>query len=76
MPRATISGFLEYLYRLYPEHDARSDGDLLERFVALRDNAAFTSLVRRHGRLVENVCRRILDDPHSAEDCLILVSTA
>jgi RNA polymerase sigma factor (sigma-70 family) len=45
-----------------------SDLELLGRFASDRDEAAFTVLVRRHGRLVTGVCRRILHDSHHAED--------
>ena len=48
-----------------------SDGDLLERFAARRDDAAeaaFAALVSRHGPMVRGVCRRLLADPHDAED--------
>jgi RNA polymerase sigma factor (sigma-70 family) len=45
-----------------------SDGALLQRFAADRDQSAFTALVQRHGRLVLNVCQRVLGDFHAAQD--------
>ncbi len=46
----------------------RSDADLLRRFAAGRDDAAFAELVRRHGPLVLGVCRRVVTDRHLADD--------
>src|SRR5581483_6806826 len=45
-----------------------TDPDLLHRFAAARDEAAFAELVRRHGPLVLGVCRRVVPDDHLAED--------
>jgi RNA polymerase sigma factor (sigma-70 family) len=44
------------------------DGDLLARFVAERDEAAFSALVYRHGPMVLGVCRRLLAHRQDAED--------
>jgi RNA polymerase sigma factor (sigma-70 family) len=46
----------------------QADGQLLERYVAERDEAAFAALVDRYGPLVLGVCNRVLQDPHAAED--------
>src|SRR5262245_54360358 len=47
---------------------ALTDGQLLERFVALRDETAFAELVDRHGPMVLAVCRRALGHSADAED--------
>jgi RNA polymerase sigma factor (sigma-70 family) len=45
-----------------------TDGQLLDRFVSLREAAAMEVLVRRHGPLVWGVCRRIVRNRSDAED--------
>ncbi|HKB41921.1 MAG TPA: sigma-70 family RNA polymerase sigma factor, partial [Gemmataceae bacterium] len=45
-----------------------SDRELLQRFVAQRDESAFAALLERHGAMVLGVCRRILHNGHDAED--------
>ncbi len=47
---------------------ARSDADLVARFVSANDQAAFAELVRRHSGLVMGVCRRVLRDAHDIDD--------
>jgi RNA polymerase sigma factor (sigma-70 family) len=44
------------------------DAELLGRWIAGRDEAAFELLLRRHAPLVHGVCRRLLDDPRDVED--------
>ncbi len=46
----------------------QTDRELLERFVAGRDEAAFAALVRRHGPMVRRLCTRILGNDADAED--------
>jgi RNA polymerase sigma factor (sigma-70 family) len=61
---------LAHLRRLLspPREEASGDAELLTRFVRHSDEEAFASLVRRHGGMVQAVCRRVLHDAHAAED--------
>src|SRR5262245_47472068 len=58
-----------------------SDGQLLEQFLARRDEAASEMLVRRHGPMVLGVCQRVLRNAHDVDDAfqatfLVLVRKA
>jgi RNA polymerase sigma factor (sigma-70 family) len=45
-----------------------TDGELLMRFARHGDDAAFTQLVEKHGRLVWTVCWQVLRQHHEIED--------
>jgi RNA polymerase sigma factor (sigma-70 family) len=51
-----------------PGANPPSDRDLLERFVARREEGAFAALVERHGGMVLGICRRVLRHAHDADD--------
>jgi RNA polymerase sigma factor (sigma-70 family) len=61
---------LKHLYHLARADgtEALTDGELVQRFAACGEEAAFAALVRRHGPLVLQVCQRLLEDTHTAED--------
>src|SRR4051812_3716163 len=66
----SLGSALKQLHRLFNEGTiaALSDERLLERFLADRDDVAFTVLVERHGPMVLATCRAVLKDDHDAED--------
>jgi DNA-directed RNA polymerase specialized sigma24 family protein len=83
MSRAGTSPLRRFLGTLTASDAASdaTDGQLLARFVARHDEAAFAALVRRHGPTVLAVCRRVLHDRQDADDAfqatfLILVRKA
>ena len=95
MATAQMNGLIQRFRRaaLLRDGGGLTDGQLLDHFLApassepldegdegLRE-AAFASLVRRHGPMVLGVCRRILNNTHDAEDAfqatfLVLVRKA
>ena len=77
--RSTLLAYLRHLVGAAATDD--SDAELLQRFAAQHDEAAFEALLRRHGPLVWSVCRRVLAEEHAAEDAfqatfLVLVRKA
>jgi RNA polymerase sigma factor (sigma-70 family) len=83
MASAQASPVLRFLRKLTASVglDETSDSQLLARFLSSRDEAAFAALVRRYGPMVLGVCRRVLCDPHDADDAfqatfLVLVRKA
>jgi RNA polymerase sigma factor (sigma-70 family) len=72
MPVARLDHVAHHLRRLAGRPDAGSctDAELLQRFVACRDEAAFTTLVSRYGRLIGAVCRHVLRRAEDVEDAV------
>jgi RNA polymerase sigma factor (sigma-70 family) len=70
MAKAASSPILQLIRRVYrdPRGKASPDGELLRRFLGGRDEAAFEALLRRHGPMVLDVCRRVLGNEADAED--------
>jgi len=60
---------------------SHSDAELLDRYLSVRDEAAFEALVNLHGPMVLGLCRRMLRDPSDIDDAfqatfLVLVRKA
>jgi RNA polymerase sigma factor (sigma-70 family) len=69
MAEQQLGDVLQHLHKLvgFPD-ESQADAELLRRFVARREEAAFAALVDRHGPMVLGVCRRVLGDDHEADD--------
>ncbi|OAI53669.1 hypothetical protein AYO44_15770 [Planctomycetaceae bacterium SCGC AG-212-F19] len=70
MPQGPLAGVFRHIRRLVGLTNSpdQTDSELLRRFSDARDDAAFASLVHRHGPLVWNVCRRVLGTDADADD--------
>jgi RNA polymerase sigma factor (sigma-70 family) len=70
MAKEPFTAVLEYLRKICATEELQKlpDGDLLERFLTAREEAAFAVVVHRHGPMVLGVCQRVLGDTHDAED--------
>jgi RNA polymerase sigma-70 factor (ECF subfamily) len=82
MPRHREHPLLRFLPKIaVGGRSAQPDAFLLERFVNDADEAAFETLLHRHGPMVFGVCRRVLGNEPAAEDAfqatfLVLVRKA
>src|SRR5262245_3297890 len=70
MNSAQVGAALGYVRKLAAagKDDQLPDHKLLKRFALDRDEAAFATLLRRHGPMVLGVCRSVLHNLHDAED--------
>src|SRR5687768_12131763 len=71
MGKVEPGALVQFIHRLAETQsgaDDRTDRELLRLYATNRDEAAFFSLVRRHGSMVWNVCRRALRSEQDAED--------
>jgi RNA polymerase sigma factor (sigma-70 family) len=64
-----LGGLLRHVRQVAQERtETPTDAELLRRFARLRDEAAFATLVGRHGALVWAACRAVLGHEQDAED--------
>ena len=70
MSRERLGVALGHLGKLLQTHATANlaDGQLVQRFAAEREEAAFAVLVERFGPMVLGVCRRLLQHSQDAED--------
>jgi RNA polymerase sigma factor (sigma-70 family) len=69
MSKGAMQGVVRELRRaaLIQDPAEQSDAQLVESFLR-REIGAFDALLRRHGKMVLGVCRRVLGNAHDAED--------
>src|ERR1700738_2848412 len=70
MATASINALLRQLTRGMAAEalSGQTDQQLVERFLAEQDEAAFEAILRRHGPMVYRVCQRVLRQDQDAED--------
>src|SRR5260370_27957394 len=69
MPRAPLVPVVRSIRKTVLSPTAECpDCQLLQDFIARRDQAAFALIVRRHGPMVLGACRRLLGQEQDAED--------
>ncbi len=70
MAKANLSVFCRQLTRGMAAESLNDESDrqLVEHFLARRDESAFEAILRRHGPMVYRVCWRVLQQAEDAED--------
>jgi RNA polymerase sigma factor (sigma-70 family) len=70
MAHPSLDLFIRYVRKVTGARGGEdlADGQLLDRFVNAQDQAAFATLMERHGGIVWRVCRGMLHDPNDIED--------
>lgn len=69
MSAADSQRLLQHIRRLAGDPPgAASDAELLRRYLELREQAAFSALIRRHGPVVFAACQSVLRQEQDAED--------
>jgi RNA polymerase sigma factor (sigma-70 family) len=68
MAHGALQTLLKHVRHTAGDTGPLSDAQLLDHYLARRDEAAFAALVRRHGGLVLAACRRVLTDEADIED--------
>ena len=70
MSNPSLAALLKHLRKLVSARtpSERPDEQLLQRFIAERDEGAFAALLQRHGLMVLNVCCRVLGRAEDVED--------
>ena len=70
MADVQLRSVIRMLRRIIGRRRARSqsDAEVLDAFLQRRDENAVEMLVWRHGTMVLNLCRRVLQNEHHAED--------
>src|SRR5258708_30456916 len=70
MVKAVSSPILQLIRRAVEDRRVRElpDQELVRRFHVQKDQAAFETILRRHGAMVLDVCRGVLGNEADAED--------
>jgi RNA polymerase sigma factor (sigma-70 family) len=70
MATRRMNTIIQHLRQAALAHDraGMTDGELVEAFIARKDDETFDALLHRHGPMVMGVCFRVLRNHHDSED--------